>query len=506
MSRGKQATRHAMMLTAGQGMGMVAGIVTVLFYVHVVEKAELAIVPVCQMLAMLCCMFLGFGLDLDLVRKMPALVEAGSSDSYELSRSYTAIMFGGTFLFCSGMYFGAAFLARSLLKDPQRAGELSLLIPAVASNVVFTVAQQILKGKGDFVKISLYAVVVPFLNLPCTIVGYMIWGLKGLILGLALPSLVACLFLVPPLLPYMFGPFSIRKTRRFLVDSLPYLAESYLGYAVGYADQWIIGLAMPTETLAVYYVPKTLISRLAGLMESINSVLTANMSRIGSHGLAAARDAFIKARRVSIYAVAPLFLLLITLSYFIIDLSAGHDYLDAVVPFAILALASMITMVYTPHRVAVMTLCRPLDRFYSSTIQGATLLVCLCMFVRPWGIIGVALSYVIARIAVVAASTVMLQKLFPVVADRLAYRKILWPSLLMVIVCGLGQWAYYRYWTVPIYAMLGILLYVTVFLRKLSPADIRLFKMILPARTLSVLAFFSKSLTLQAVHHGVVRE
>lgn len=498
MSRAKKATEHAMILVTAQVIGMAAGIATILIAVRVMSKAELAIIPVVQMLATLCYKLFAFGLDLEIQRKMPGLVEADRLAGYELSRAFTAIMGGGTVLFCFGLYFGSRFLAKSVLNDTERAGEILLMIPTIISFVVFMIAEQILKGKGDFAKISFIAIVVPILNLPCTILGYLIWGVKGLILGLALPRILASLFLVPSLLPYLCGQVSIRKTRRFLADSLPYLAESYLGYVVTYADQWIIGLLMSTETLALYYMPKTLIERIAGLLESINSVLIANMSRVGSYGLQVAKDAFLNARKMNLYAFVPLFLLIIALSYYLIDISMGRDYLEAVWPFALLALASMIAMVYAPHQVAVMTLCRPLTQLYSSAVQGAALLLCLLLFVKPWGVIGVALSYVVARIANVAASTLILQKLIPVVTDRLAYRKILWPSLLMILVCGLGQCVYYRYWTVPFYAALGILLYVMVFLRNLPPADVRLFEMVLPARVLNMLAVFSKSLASQA--------
>ena len=494
MSRAKKAVFHAIVLTASQIIGMLAGIVTLIVYARVMQKSELAVMPVFQMLAMLCCKLFGLGLDLDMQRKMPGMLEAQNQDARELSRSYSAIMQVGTVLFCLGIFIGSKPLAKMLLGGSDRSLEIVLLIPAIAVYSLFTIMEQILKGIGDFSRLSLYTVIMPFLNLPSTVLGYLFYGVYGLIVGLALPRILLCVFLAPSLFTYMIGRFSPRKTVRFLTDSFPYLVENYMGYAVSYADQWIISWFMSPEILAMYYIPKTIISRISSLMESINNITIANMSRIGSYGVQSAKEAFLKTRRVSIYAFTPLFLLLIAFSYYIIDLSAGKEYLEMAIPFALLGIASMITMIYAPHRVSVMTLCKPIHRLYSAASQGLVLLICLLILVKPFGIPGIAGSYIIGRVAVVSASTYFLKKLFSFTADYEAYQKLLLPSIMMISICLLGQWFYYNYWIVPGYAVVGFMAYLMLFLQSLSPADVRLFQTILPAKALKLLGLFSKRL------------
>jgi hypothetical protein len=53
MSKAQKAVFHAIVLTDSQIIGMLAGLVALIVYARVMQKSELVVVPVFQMLAML---------------------------------------------------------------------------------------------------------------------------------------------------------------------------------------------------------------------------------------------------------------------------------------------------------------------------------------------------------------------------------------------------------------------------------------------------------------------
>lgn len=477
-------------LMASRGTGLVIGFLSVLIYTRVFELKDMAIISVLQMFSMLGCKVFSFGLDLYLQRKLPQMIQSGSKEVYDLSRTFTVVMMLGMSVFSLGIYFFSEQLAALLLDDSSRSTHIKLLIPAILSFGLYTITEQILRGIGAFIVISIYSFFVQIINLSAVLVGFYLYKVNGMIIGLSVARFSCGIIVAAYLWKYMLGRFSVRNGLAFLKEALPYYGENCLGYLTSFADQWIIGLFMTPDALAIYYVPKTIISSLWVFVESISSVVLANMSRISGSGVKASLQAFLKIRRLSLYAFVPLFTCLATFSYYIIDLMAPPEYISSAAPFAILSIAVMIATVYSPHRVSVMALCQPAKRLYSSLAQSMTLMIGLFSFTGFFGIVGIALAYVFARMAVVVVSTYYLKQVFAFNVDKRAYLNLSIPLAVMVLVSLTGQLCCYNLFAVPCYAVIGILLYGIILLRLLAEDDIELLEAILPSKVMRTLRSF----------------
>lgn len=488
MSMAKKAARHVTVLMASRSLGMLIGIGTLLCYTRVFKPIELALIPIQQILGQLCYMVSNLGLSLYVQRKMPQLSASDPISAKELGRAFTAVMGVGVLACGFVIWLLSYHIAATFLKDPTRAVEIKLLIPAIVFLCWNQVILQVLRGRMLFVDISIYSIAVQIIHLPI-VAGLYVWlGREAMILGLAVGAGLGSIFMSWRLRENMFGKISWAAFCRFVKDALPFYGEGYVGYLVAFADQWIIGLLMSPVELAIYYVPKTLITKLSALTDELHSVVLANISVIGSRGMRVAKHAFEKIRRLYVYIFVPLCGVLVSTSFFVIDLLGGPKYHAGAIPFAILSISLIVMGLYAPHSLGVMALADPKKRFFVVFTQSVMMLTALIPLAWVFRLNGVASAVVVARITGGIVSAHFLSKLFRFSWDRHATGVVAAPCVLLLIICGGGQLLFYHRLIVPLYLAAGLVIYGYFFTRRMSEDDVQTIEALLPSRMRWVVA------------------
>lgn len=492
MSLAKTATRQATFLVISRMLGIFIGIGSILCYTRLFDKLDLALLPIVMMFSGLIYGIFNFGTGLYVQRRMPEINKKLPDEAKQLGRIFAMSILLGIVISGITIWLLSEAIAKVLLKDQSRSHEIILLIPAILFACWNMVIVQIMRGRSLFVEISIYSFVFQVINLPIVIILFLLFGTKGMIIGLAvansLCSIVAsCLYH-----DYLFGKIRFNSLVKYFKNAFPFYGEGYVGYLVAFADRWLIALFLGPSAMALYYVPRAMYDKLTVLFDAIIDVVLANMSTIGDYGQEAARQVFKKIQRLCVFVFLPFSLCAITMSFYVIDLIAGAEYHGGVVPFAILCLALLTTGVYVPHIVGVMTLAPPRNRFYVVAIQSVVLFLPMIILIKLFELNGISCSRVLARLSVGILSAFFLRKRFPLSVDLQAFRLMLLPcTLLVLIVVGL-QLLFYNVFIVPVYFIFGFGVFAFCFIKKMSNDDLKLLESVLPGRLVNIVNMVRK--------------
>jgi len=482
MSKARKAAQHTIVLTASRLLCMLIGIVSVYFYTRVLEPFDLALIPVSAMLSLACYTISNMGLGLYVQRKMPAVNETDPVTAMLMGRAMIAVMIVPLAICCLVVFVASGVIADWLLKDRQAGNLIILMIPVAVATSWQWAAVQIMRGRSLFVELSIFRLVAQIIHPAAVIVLYLWFGSTGLIVGLIIGNAVPTVLATWVIRDYVFGRVDWKYTIGLLSKSWPFYGEGYGGYLTSFTDQWVIGLLLGPWALATYYVPKTLFTRLSTLSDAVHTVAMANLSAIGSHGLDAVKSAFERVRRVYVFIFVPACAALLGASFFLVDVLAGPKAPGGVIPFAILCIALLVTVLYMPHSIGIMTWTAPKKRLIVVLVQGLVILGAAIPLTWIWGLAGTAGALVVGKAAAGILSSRMLGKLFPFSVDWSAIFAVILPSVVLLAICEVAQVLSYHRLTVPLYLAVGLAAYVYLFMQRIPEQDIRMTENILPSR------------------------
>jgi O-antigen/teichoic acid export membrane protein len=482
MSRAKEFTHNAFFMTSSNLFNMLVALASMFFYTRILAPVELALIPILEIISSLVYVASNLGLGLYVQRRMPAIMEAEEGRCRELVRIYTISTAVGVLFCCLLLYAISDSVAIVFLKSPELAWQIRWMIPGILVTCWWTLLTQVLLGASMFGTLSLFSVISQVVHPLSIIILYLLMGPKGLLLGLAAGKGVVCLAYSWRLRSYMFGRFSKKSVSEFLRESWPFYLEGYIFYPMNFADRWLVGVLLTPVDLATYYVPRTMFERLVNFLKSFTNVMLANMSVAHAEGLERARDTFRQFRRVCIYLFIPLSVGMIGLSYYLVDLLAGPKYHAGIMPFALLMLALLVQGLVTPYYLGLITMLSPKKRLVVVTVQSLAVFTFVPLLGWLFGLNGVAGSRALIVATSGALSIYYMRELIPLEIDLAALRTILLPSAGLLAVLIVGQLAWYNFLTVPVYMVAGLVVYVAMFLRKLSDDDFNVVSEVAPTK------------------------
>jgi len=482
MSLARETVHHTLILTTAQVARSGFSIISLLFYTRILKQDEFALIPVVMILGELCYTFSSLGMDLSVVRKMPALLETDRESALSLARSYIWGTILISIVFCAIIILLSRPITLYLLKDVEKESLIPFFIPIIATRVWVLILSFIMRGTRQFVQLSTLmfstSVLAPLLIITC----YYFWNVKGMLLGMALGRVPPCLIATWLQRDVIFGKVSWKAMKNNIHDSWPFYAESYVMYGFRFADQWVVGLFLTPYDLAVYYVPRLFFDRIMMLVDSPHSVLMSTLSQASAKGMDAVKSGLAKANRAHIYLFVPLSVLLIASSYYIVDLLAGPRYHAGTVPFIILAVFYLIKATICPLSLGVIVLGKPHQRLQSVIVQTVTLLLALPILTYAFQLNGVAASRVAGAAAMAIVSWYILRRIVHVPTDIKALNSILFPCLLLLLVGGGPQFFFYHRLIVPVYLIIGAVIYICIFLTNISADELKTLAQILPSK------------------------
>jgi O-antigen/teichoic acid export membrane protein len=386
-----------------------------------------------------------------------------------------------------------------------------LLLPiSSVLSIFYTQAQGFLQGLQkfrDFAALSLLYSVVHY-----SIAVFLVYAGFG-ILGVAISWFLTLILICFVSLIIVFR--SLKPSRHthalkpLLEFSFPIFISVLLTFIVGWVDQIFILPFLGLEALGVY----NLAVRASSVPNLVSTALTTSLfpkltelhSRFGSETLS---GAFKTSTRYAALLGFPISLLVAVLAYPIVVLFATARFVEAVVPLAIMCVASLPTILGSAITPAFYTLKR--TRLASAIMAISIIFEALLSFILlayfNVGLDGVALSRLLATITVFVLGVYFLRPLIKVEFDK----EVLWKSAAASGVMVLSiflleavrfqiEFSSYNFLVLhlrqlPMYAIVGGCVYFLslILLKALKREDINLLRDYLPSRFKWVIKFLER--------------
>ncbi len=384
-----------------------------------------------------------------------------------------------------------------------------LPLPSVLT-IFFSQAQGFLQGLQKMRELATvvtgYAIVHYSLGIVFVYIGLGLLGIiASWIIGLAI-SLGSSLFLV---LKDNGGSIGAHEIRPLLAFSGPIYVSTILTLVVGWVDQIFILPFKNVEALGAYNlaVRASIVPNLVSvaLVTSLFPKLSEIHARLGTESL---RDAFKTATRYAALLGFPVSLLVATLAYPIFILFATVRFVDAVIPLAVMCIASLPTILGLAISPILYTLKQ--TKLVSATIMvsiivEATLSYIFLAYLNA-DLEAVAVTRLVATVCQFMLGSYLLNRIIRIAYDKEAIWKSTLASLLMVLsLLGLEalrsvieptsfQFLVLRLRLLPIYAIVGIIVYVfsLLLLKAIVRRDLELVSDYLPSRLQWIVKVFRR--------------
>ncbi len=402
------------------------------------------------------------------------------------------ILLTGGAVFTCGVLLRAEWLSEVIFKSPANAHLLRLAAFGFFAAVGRNVTNYFLWASARFDRISIIQSVsaVSRAVLASTLVITM--GLPGLVIGLAATDVIAFLMSLWFLRDLLVGPrVTLHPFGPLIRESLPFYLEAFLIYFRSQGDNWIVATMLGPAAMSVFFVAKRLPQMLLMFLESLDKIITSEVSRRQTDDAEVERYI----RRTFIlngYVVLPGVMLIASTVPAFIVLVAGRAYTAAILPCLILCAAQLVQVMNLPLARGIFVTSPPLTRVRLTVVESIALVAGLVVFAPPLAENGVALSRVVAGAAAMTAAFLVVKRTLGI---GLPWHKVglslVAAAPMAALVLGLQTWRPEIYF-VPLYALAGVLVFLLIVSATNSEAFYGTLNSILPFRVADPLRFLKR--------------
>ncbi len=363
------------------------------------------------------------------------------------------------------------FQMQGFLQGVQKIRELALV------NILYTAVQYLL---------AIFLVYAGF-----GVLGIVISWVFALSISLLITLLLTLRSIPPSIHSHEFKPL--------LTFSLPIYGAGLLTFVVNWVDQILVLPFEGTDALGVYSIAvrASVVPNLVSvaIIMALFPKLSELHSSLGVNGL---RDSFKTSTRYSAFIGFPVSLMVATLAYPIIVLFATVSYVDAVIPLAVMCIASLPSTLGSAINPTFLTLKRTkvASLITAVSIILQTILSFVSLAYLNLGLVGVALSRLFAACGGFFLGAHLLRSSLKVEFDRKAIWKSATSSIMMVLSLfaleflrmllepNSYQFLVLRIRQLPIYFVIAAMVYLLslITLRALEKRDIALLRDYLPTK------------------------
>jgi O-antigen/teichoic acid export membrane protein len=388
----------------------VTGLVAFGFFTRLLTTDELAFLPVYGMIQGLSHVLFGFGLQPTLIRRLPGLLESDRPSAGSLIRMSTRILMIGTATFALGVLLVAEPLAEKLLGSASHTLLIRLTAVGACCFAWRNICHYLLWSASYFDKIATVRAGAALGRAALGVAGLLVGGLKGLAIGLVINDALALVLSViysKDLLMIPVGPGLSHIS--LLKESLPFYFESYLTYLRNQGDNWIVATVLGPAAMGVYFVAMRFPMLLMMFVESFDKVVTTQLSKRRDTPDAISSSINDLLSPLVLVAVPGVFMMMGLLPV-LIKVVAGPGFEVAILPGMILCLMQLVRIFAVPPSRGVFVTRTPITRVMITTVESASLIISLVVLVPLIAEPGVAISRLVAALAMLVASFVILNK------------------------------------------------------------------------------------------------
>jgi O-antigen/teichoic acid export membrane protein len=449
-------------------------------YARLLSPFELATLPVFALLSAMTAMVSNLGLPLAVVREVPRLLETDPNKALAFLRSSAVCSIIGALCFSLVALLFAPGIARLFLKDSECGYVIRLMSAGFFLYAVDLVFSYSLRALLQFRTLTIKNAVLGVSQRVLSISLFLIWGIKGLVIGIDISLALGVSFSLYVLRNSLFRKVQGYPVRDLLKFSFPYYAEGFLTFFQGQADQLIVATVLGPPILAAYYVAKRLADSVEIFKEAIDQTLTPALSKVSGLGRTTMERSFRKITTVISYFAVPLGLLAASSSFAFLYVTGKEKYLDGTSISTLLCISVIFTFYMVPVTRCIFVLAKPSDKLRLTAVQSFSFIGILLLSVNFLGVTGVALGRLTYTVGSLVYALRVLGRIMEVRINGKAIRNSLLASMTMALFVGSIQMLHFDIYIVPIIIAVGLILWLGIILVVINNDDLDLITSMLP--------------------------
>lgn len=449
-------------LISGNITAKVIGFFVLMFFARTLSKEHLVIFPIYGMLSELSILVFSFGVFPTFVRSLPSMMIEDRTKARSMILTGSTVILAGTVFFSLFIFVFSDYIAQLILGDAESSELINIMCIGFVAVGCRRITDNILWASSRFHKTALLQIIGAFSRGSLSIGLLLIFGIKGLVLGLVLNDIFCACLALFFLRDIIIGCFSnFYSLRRLISLSLPFYLESYLMYFREYGDNWIISTFLGPAALSVYYIAKTIYLLLFVIYRSVDKVITAKLSSFRQN-IEYIEQQITQLLLIISHLAAPFIFFIIGLLPTLIYFIGAGEYAASLIPCIILYIAIMIQFFKIPVGRAIFVVTSPVMRFKITLLETTILLPLLLTLTPIWGITGVAVSRFITNLAGGILQYIILRKVIRVNVPIAQMCFSLLACMSMSVFLFMCQKFHFSLYWMPIYILGGILLFLVV--------------------------------------------
>ncbi len=477
----KQVMRSGFKIFSAQILIRLLSIGFTIFIVRALTKTDFATFAVFGILCDLAPLTVSFGLESSCIQRIPELIAKGETReaSAMIKTAFISRVFFSTLLSC----FIFAFSTR-ISQIFFRTGEYTDIIRIISLGVLFASLFESLyllsQVTQQFGKISLINVINEVLSKSLSISLYFILGLEGYIIGLTWALLLGIVLYILLLRKFLFAKSGIYPWMRLVKYAFPFYLRYLVEFGMIKSDRFFIGIFFKPEVLATYFIAKQFSEYVYMLVKAVSDPITIKICELKKDGLDRVARIFSKLSRYISYIFIPSCFGIASMSYYLLNLYGGTKYTDGTLILVILSLGMLVNCLSILYRSYVFILGKPIESLKLNSVSGIANTVFVIVSVFIFDITGIAIVKIFGFVVFFFYGRYLLRKIITVEFDKKALKDSFIASFAMTVVIAVLQVIYYRLFIVPLYVLIGLILFILIFVRILELEDMRLLADFLP--------------------------
>ncbi len=411
------------------------------------------------------------------------------------------------------LFIPAEWLSTILFGTASYALLLRVLSASSAFSILSTDALSFLQGVQKIREVAVlglgYTVIQATVTIPLLYLG---WGLTAVVLGWLVGLVIifiAGLFLTVIHVGVGSSPAPARPLMNF---SIPLYISGSIGFFVGWVDQLLLAAILGQGTLGVYSIAVRAAAVPGLFSTSVVVALFPKLSELyAKQGSQSLEDAFKVSTRYSVLIGFPLIVGLAVLSYPLVLLFGGIQYIGAVAPLIIMCIATLANAFGVAISSIFLTLGRTkIVSILSIASVGFNLLLSYTALVQlNLGMVGTATARTLGAIFALGLNVYVLSRYMRVSFDKEAFWKASLACLVLIIsvfaIDGVRLLLVFGYFRpdqllilrlllLPVYAVIAGFAYLIALigLRTIKTRDIEIIKQFLPRRLDRIANWFER--------------
>jgi len=460
----------------------VVNVITTIFLARVLTKPEFAVLAVLEIMISIF-QFSDLGFLSVAVQQAPSKIKRDDQRNDGMALIKGAVVYRTIIVLLMGSFFFvfAPFFAQLFLKDPDQTWAIRMLVPASIGTIWFYTLQSITQIKNDFYLIARWNFISGILRSVLSIVALLVFGYPTFLAAITLSILLSVIGFGWSLRPFIFNkiaPVPFIKTFRY---GFPLFIDSFFSYGFSQYDQLLVATLLTPFDLASYNIARRFAKMLAVMIDAFLRPITIRMASLRNEEDEVQGLFFRKATRYTTLLFFPLSLLIAAASPWIMFVFGGVKYASNWPLLALLALIQGVYSLYIVFGSGVFARLMPWSIMLMDGITGGVNFLLAPVLITLLGKNGVAWGQLLGFITGIFVAHFMLRGLK---GFRFEWSVLAIISPPLIAACSLiivGQFIYFRLWIVPLYIILGGIIYIFWLGKRLSAEDWGLIQTMVPA-------------------------